>query len=425
MKIHFLLIFALVLGLSFIQSCKNQEDELEPVEIENLGGFVQKGPYLGGGVITISEMSNRLAPTDKNYILQIVDFSGAYSLQNLRLTSTLIEVTGTGYYFNEVSGRNSVAPLTLFAVSEVRGNTSINVNVLTHLEKSRIQALMRQEFSFKQSKAKAQREILNMFSINPGNIASSELLDISKNTEGNAILLAISVIMQGYRSESELTELLSKISLDLAPDGKLDNAQVGSSLLGQAQSLNLEVIRRNLETKYASLGVQVNIPDFERYIREFIQNSPFKPESPFVYRFQSSKGRNILNDSTTLVDGSINVSLACETPALSTLKIKLSVLDSNLVPALPGAGFWGIPLGSSTNWVSLPYNFTEKSQVFEVKATGLSADQQIIFLGAKLGTPQDTLNPAPPDPNRAYRLKIDYFESSQNPTKSRTIKVKY
>ena len=72
--------------------------------------------------------------------------------------------------------------------------------------------------SFSQAKAQAEKEILKIFAVN-NTIAAFENLDISKNTEGDAILLAISAILQGTHTVAQLTELLAKISLDIKEDG--------------------------------------------------------------------------------------------------------------------------------------------------------------------------------------------------------------
>ena len=47
----------------------------------------------------------------------------------------------------------------------------------------------------------------------------SEYLDISQPGDKNAILLAISVILQGYLSVAELSELLANITTDIREDG--------------------------------------------------------------------------------------------------------------------------------------------------------------------------------------------------------------
>ena len=65
---------------------------------------------------------------------------------------------------------------------------------------------------FTSAKAQAQQEVLAAFNLTSSAIGNSETLDISQSGEGNAILLAVSVILQGNRSEAQLTELLATLS---------------------------------------------------------------------------------------------------------------------------------------------------------------------------------------------------------------------
>lgn len=74
----------------------------------------------------------------------------------------------------------------------------------------------------------------------------SETLDISVNHNDNAILLAISLILQGNRSVGDLTELLADISTDIAEDGIMDNENTITSLRSSTLQLDLQGIRQNL-----------------------------------------------------------------------------------------------------------------------------------------------------------------------------------
>lgn len=49
--------------------------------------------------------------------------------------------------------------------------------------------------------------------------------------DDNAILLAVSLILQGYPYTSNLSELLAKISTDIREDGVLKNPALGSILI--------------------------------------------------------------------------------------------------------------------------------------------------------------------------------------------------
>ena len=90
-----------------------------------------------------------------------------------------------GFYFDEVISRNSVAPLTLFALADISDTGSVNVTVPSHLEKDRVIYLMQEEAkSFATAKQQAQREVLAIFGIKKDDIAASERLDISARGRG-------------------------------------------------------------------------------------------------------------------------------------------------------------------------------------------------------------------------------------------------
>lgn len=173
-------------------------------------------------------------------------------------------------YFNEVSGALSIAPVTLRGLADVRITSSVNVNLLTHLEYDRVLYLFDQGATVKQAKRIAQQEILDAFNIEVGSIDNSEQLDISHAGDGNAILLAISAILQDNKSEAQLTELLSTIAGDLRVDGRLDSARVQQTLFAAMEYLKPRraAIRSNIENRYMDLGVAAEIPPFEAYVFE-------------------------------------------------------------------------------------------------------------------------------------------------------------
>lgn len=46
-------------------------------------------------------------------------------------------------------------------------------------------------------------------------------------------------------------------------------------MINNAKALNLTQIRNNLETRYQTLGLEVTIPDFEKYVNQFVANTGF------------------------------------------------------------------------------------------------------------------------------------------------------
>jgi len=291
----------------------------EPVEppsivinLTSLAGQAQKGPFSNGTSINVAELSSTLAPTGRNFSTAITDNSGRFSVANVQLESPYVELRANGFYFDEVANELSDAQLTLFSLSNLTGKTSLNVNILTHLEKNRIINLMSNStaVTFSQAKIQAQEEVLNIFDFSRSNMPDSELLDISKNGESNAKLLAISAIIQGQLSVAQMSELLANISTDISTDGTLNDQELMDTLISNSQNLDMPEIRANLIARYASLGISATIPDFETEINQFL-----KPP--------------IANDMSLSVDEdtSINVTLDASDPEGDELTF--SIVETN------------------------------------------------------------------------------------------------
>jgi uncharacterized protein (TIGR02145 family) len=278
-NIFYLRLFAigLVGTIAFIvNSCSKLEDETE-IKKERVSGFVQKGPFINGTQILMSELNSDLEQTGNIFSTQIVSNTGAFEINDIALSSNYVEFSASGFYFDEVKGEASAAQLTLFALSDITDITSVNVNILTHLERRRVEYLIGQNMSFAQAKQTAQSEILAMFGFENSEMEDSENLNITINEEGNAILLAISVIIQGNRSVADLTELLAGISGDLREDGELSDESILENLRNSSLQLNLPEIRQNLESRYTALGIEANIPDFESYVAAFLSYTAGEP----------------------------------------------------------------------------------------------------------------------------------------------------
>ena len=135
------------------------------INLTLLSGQAQKGPFNNGTSINVAELSNTLSPTGRNFSSAITDNSGKFSVSNVQLISPFVELRATGFYFNEISNNISDAQLTLYALSDLTNKSSLNVNILTHLEKNRMQTLMSGDSSqtFAQAKIQAQEEVLAIF----------------------------------------------------------------------------------------------------------------------------------------------------------------------------------------------------------------------------------------------------------------------
>lgn len=295
--------------LLILFSCKKDKIENlpdpsdEPFTKALIEGKSQKGPFLNSSSLTLFELDNSFAQTGNSFNTQIVDNLGSFQISNINIQTSYAKLKADGFYFNEISNSNSSAPISLYALSDLSNKNSVNINLLSTLEVSRIEYLLSNGSTFNDAKQQAQTEILNIFSINKVGIAESELLDISVNGDDNAILLAVSLILQGYRTEAELTQLLGDISTDIRTDGILNSPTSGTALINDAQLLNLPTIRTNIENKYTSLGVTTIIPDFEKYINQFIDSTNYNFTKIIEYPYIVNTKKNLIKDTTFQVTG--------------------------------------------------------------------------------------------------------------------------
>ena len=318
-KLNLFLIFVFTL---MTYSCEEEQVNETNLNLEKVSGFVQKGPYLNGTAMTISELTDDLIPTGKNFTSQILDNKGTFEIKNVNLSSQYVEIKADGFYFNEVTNSNSSAQLTLFALSDLSNKSSLNVNILSNLEKNRVDYLVSNGIIFSVAKKQAQTEILSIFEINNYVTSESEQLDITKSGDDNAILLAVSVILQGYLSVSDLSELLANISTDIREDGQLNSQSLGSTLINNAKTIKLETVRNNLVSRYEELGLTVSIPDFEKYVNQFIDSTDFEFTNFIEYPQTGLYGTNLLDKSNTVYSQG-NHSLNAILPNGTSLKVKI------------------------------------------------------------------------------------------------------
>jgi len=419
MKYTRLIIF-LILPLLF-STCGSQDElnDLHSVYKEEIEGLIQKGPFINGTTITIAELNAKLSQTGKLFFTEITDNSGNFKIEDVQLSSQYVELKATGFYFNEMLGKNSTAQLTLGAYTDLSDKSNINVNIMSHLEKNRIKYLISQGYSFSKAKEQAQSEILDIFSMSKKDMPESELLDISKEGDYNAKLLAISVIILGYNSDAAVSELMANISTDISEDGVMDDQSLGSQLINNAILLNLPAIRQNLENRYSELGVEATIPDFETYVEQFIENTEYEFTSLIAYPQFSNYGENILFNGIDTLIANKSYSLAAGLAENTSLKIVMS------------GGLWWyrfMPEGP-VNWQISTYDFNSQSQIFTSEVPGLDCDLSLEFDPATRQV-EDTIHTAEGDSifgewvyENDYILVKFYENLSEEPTMTKTLVI--
>ena len=250
------------------------DSEKIATSLEGVSGFTQKGPFLMGSEVNVIELRDgrTLDQTGDNFEAKIQSDDGLFKLNARMMMSQYLELHAKGYYRNEVSGKNSNAQLTLYALTDVmmRSGGVVNINLLTHLEYHRVVYLVKEKkMKVAAAKDTAEREIFSLLHIDSKDFFSSEDLNIVGSSEGDAALLAFSVMFQGDRDVSQLSELLTNVSTDMEKDGKWDNAKMRDTIADWAENADatgrLDTIRANVE----GWGLSEMVPNFEKYVRSF------------------------------------------------------------------------------------------------------------------------------------------------------------
>ncbi len=298
-----------------------------PFETIDIVGYVQKGPFILGSPVTISELDHDFQPTGRVFSTQITDNTGKYELPDVELESPYILLKADGFYFNERTGDLSEAQLTLHNLVDITDQESFNINVISYLEKDRIVELINEGMEFTEAKLQARDEILGIFDFVSADQLQSEQMDISTSGDDNAMLLAASIILQGARTTGEFSELMSQLSLDIKEDGILDNESIGTELINGINYADLQEIRQFIEQRYDGLGIEYEIPDFEKYINQFINQTSFVATNQFVFPEYGKYGLNLLHpDNSQAESYHINdtyYSLAVDVPEGRSFKIKI------------------------------------------------------------------------------------------------------
>jgi hypothetical protein len=364
-----LLCILLVLGLAFIISCKKKSKEEEetasPVPepgTVNINGKAQKGPYKNGSPLTIFELNSGLGQTGKSFSSVISDDAGNFSLNNIALTTGYALVTANGYYYMEHFNVVSPNQLYLEALADVTGSAVVNINLLTHIIKPRIEDLVSKGSNFSSAKAQAQNEFKQIMGVSSSTVSNFENLDITND----GFLFAVSLIFQrrtsGYASNynytSEMNGLLSNFRNDFKNNGLIDNLEIIDTMIFNANRVQLIDVKSNFQNYYSGLGITITPPNFEPYLYAFqkqhgspVFTSITFPDSSYFDTDMGppSKMKNILSKSATNFQNNSGYIFAAEVPCDSSLVIKFTSYGPGYFSNFPPYYGWVASASSSSS----------------------------------------------------------------------------
>lgn len=283
-------VFAFALAFAFVSmfsACSEKvaggssdDSGIYAVKDLDVAGVSQKGPFVKGSAVTVQGIDCKTVElTHEIFEGSVKSDKGDFGVDdvNLSVSCALFEVTG--HYFNEVTGKKSAGEVTLHALSDLSDRKHVNINMLTELEYRRVMHLVSEEhMDFADAKKQAEKKVLAAFGIK-GDFDNFEDLTIFEGGDGNAALLAVSVMMQAETDEAGLAKRIDKFADSFAETGKWKDdetkAAIESWQIDAAADGTLDSIRKNVER----LGYADVVPAFEKFVEAFQSSSSVTPRS--------------------------------------------------------------------------------------------------------------------------------------------------
>lgn len=248
------------------------DSEKIAISLDEVSGVTQKGPFLSGSKVLVREMEDgrTLTQTGNSFNGKILNDKGEFKINARMLVSQYVMLEATGYYRNEVTGENSNSPLTLFGITDVTTRNIVNINLLTHLEYERVIYLVtKKKMKVLEAKKQAQQEVFGLLGINSTGFSNSEDLNIAGSSDEDGALLAFSILFQGDRSVSQLTELLTRVSTDMEKDGVWDNSTAKMGIAEWAADADSSGKLAQIRTNVKNWNLSTMVPKFEPFVRHF------------------------------------------------------------------------------------------------------------------------------------------------------------
>ena len=233
----------------------------------DVAGVTQKGPFVKGSAVTVQGIDCKtLKQTDEHFEGEVKSDKGDFTVKEVSLKSTCALFEVTGLYRSEITGKKSSKELTLRALTDLKDRENVNINILTNLEYERLLYLVTEKGkTFAEAKSQAEAEVLAAFDI-AGSFEEFEKLNIFESGEGNAALLAVSVMMQAETDDAGLAKRIDKFADSFAESGNWKDSATKATIADWAADAlagnGLDSIRKNIE----SWNVGDTVAAFEKYI---------------------------------------------------------------------------------------------------------------------------------------------------------------
>ena len=244
-----------------------------------IAGAVAKGPFLLGTTVEIHLVDSLGEPTGQVFATQTINDAGEFTVD--LAGPGLVAIEGNGFYYNEISGALSHAPLTLRAFYEVTETPQQGayLNVMTHLTYARIKALVAEGDSLEVATGKAEQELYGALGVGPIDgsppAPGIDMNLLGGDSEANAYLLAASSILAKAGElraggpdgpvDANLQEIINNLSEQLRQSGEA-TPELRAELRDAQVVVDGDLVMARLSERFADIGSSATVPNIHRML---------------------------------------------------------------------------------------------------------------------------------------------------------------
>lgn len=256
-------------------SKNDQQDSQGEPKTYVLDGIVQKGPFVVGSSVDISlawedgQIQGVQTQTwTKNNL-------GSFSAEFISVVKYIF-MEAEGFYYDEITGSLSAAPITLRSYYVLRdvGNNRPSINVFTHLTHTRIKKLAK-DLKLSEAIATAEAELITALPItlsgfNPG-VEGTDMSILGGDTAANQYLFALSAIlmqathMKDGPIDATLQEFINTLAADFAEDGEF-TFEHQAILVAALQSLDTADVMNKMVRRIQALDSNAEVPNLDQIL---------------------------------------------------------------------------------------------------------------------------------------------------------------
>ena len=375
-------VFAFALAFAFVSlfsACSEKvaggsSDDAGIYAVKDLdvAGVSQKGPFVKGSAVKVQGVDCKtMELTGEIFEGTVKSDKGDFGVDDVNLSATCALFEVTGYYFNEVTGKKSAGEVTLHAISDLSDRKHVNINMLTELEYKRVMNLVSEEkMPFDDAKKQAEKEVLASFNVN-GDYALSEDLNIFEKGNGNAALLAVSVLVQvsGDSSKNvDVAERVENFGTAIAENGTLgDSAKTEMADWAATAESNgqMAMIRRNLE----NLGYAEEIASFENVVEEFATGAASSESSSSAALGSGTSSSSVIASEVKQSSSSSSVILSSSEESCNNTKdsyLNPEIEYGEMIDSRDGQVYKTVKIGNQV-WMAENLNYADSVKTPSLK----------------------------------------------------------